>query len=396
MSIDFQQVREQIIRLGESAPKRARLLETLRRAAWMALDQAAADQEYLEEKISRAVGLNPNLRCAVPGGETINAAAPLPDPPERATILAADGSQIFPERNAPTDYSLVNVGAIRMTRGAAETPHLTVRSKLLYDDQMYTENGRITERLVALMRDLAERSLLAELAAGIDSPVITLTDGPLELWNARDGFESQRIFEEKFDEYLAALSRLQELGVSTAGYIDNPSSDLVVRMLEIQLIEDKDLPEAGKEFRPLRGVTDLELFTPILEPCQRSAVFRIQSSTAGKYTGKLGLHFFYLHVGAANAGKPYLARVEVPAWVAENAQMIDDLHAVLIEQCRAMGSRRFPYLLHRSHEVALVTRAEKEQVESMIDLELRRNGVAPGGTGHKPALKSLPGRTRRG
>jgi hypothetical protein len=167
-------------------------------------------------------------------------------------------------------------------------------------------------------------------------------------------------------------------------------------MLEIQLIEDKDLPEAGKEFRPLRGVTDLELFAPILEPCQRSAVFRIQSSTAGKYTGKLGLHFFYLHVGAANAGKPYLARVEVPAWVAENAQMIDDLHAVLIEQCRAMGSRRFPYLLHRSHEVALVTRAEKEQVESMIDLELRRNGVAPGGTGHKPALKSLPGRTRRG
>ncbi|HUF40229.1 MAG TPA: DNA double-strand break repair nuclease NurA [Anaerolineales bacterium] len=396
MSIDFQDVRAQVKTLAETAPQRARRLDALRQAARAALDQAAADQDGLAAKIARAVSLNPHLRCAVPGVGRIDSAIPLPAAPERATILAADGSQIFPERNAAADYSLVNVGAIRMRRGSSEKPHLTVRSRLLYDDQMYTENGRITERLVALMRDLAERTLLAELADGLEPPVITLTDGPLELWNAREGLENQQIFDEKFDQYLEALNRLHDLGVSTAGYIDNPASDLVVRMLEIHLLEDTELRLAGREFRPLRGFTDLELLAGILEPCQRSAVFRIQSRTAGKYAGQLALHFFYLHVGGANSSKPYLARVEIPAWVAEDPGMVSDLHAILIEQCRILGARHFPYLLHRSHEVALVTRAEKEQVEAMIDLELRRNGVTPNGTGHKPALKAMPGRTRRG
>jgi hypothetical protein len=396
VSVDFQQVRDQIKQLGEAIPQRSRRLAALRQIARESMEQAVGAQEQLAEKIARAVTLNANLRCAVPGAEKIDAPVRLPPAPERATILAADGSQIFPERNAAAEYSLVNVGAIRMTRGSSEKPHLTVRSKLLYDDQMYTENGRITERLVALMRDLAERSLLADLADGLEPPVITLTDGPLELWNAREGLENQRIFDEKFDEYLATLARLHDLNVSTAGYIDNPASDLVVRMLEIQMLGPNELHLAGREHRPLRGITDLELFAEILEPCQRSAVFRIQSSTAGKYTGKLGLHFFYLNVRETSSGQPYLARVEIPAWVAENPQMLADLHAILIEQCRTLGSRHFPYLLHRSHEVALVTLAEKEQVETMIDLEVRRNGIAPREVGHKPALKSMKGRTRRG
>ena len=72
-------------------------------------------------------------------------------------------------------------------------------------------------------------------------------------------------------------------------------------------------------------------------PCSRSPPNSIPSA--------LALHFFYLNVGAEN--DDYLARVEIPAWVAENPAQLDTLHAVLISQCRMLGPRPYPYLLHR-------------------------------------------------
>lgn len=396
MSVDFQQVREQAKRLAETAPGRMAHLADLRQIAAGWLDEAKTDPAALREKVARAAGVNPNLVCAVPAREAIDLTVPLPPPPERATVIAADGSQINLDRHSALDYCLVNVGAIWMRRGSEAPPQFVVRSKLLYDEQLYTENGRITERLVALMRDVEERALLAELAAGLEPPVLTLTDGPLELWGAREGSGIEHVIGKVFDGYLEVLRKLHALGVSTAGYVDKPGSDLVVRLLEIHALPDTELKLAGKNFRPLLGVTDADLLGERLEPCERSAIFRMQSVTAGKYTDALALHFFYLNLGRTASGQPYLVRVEVPAWVAEDAAMVADLHAVLVEQSRTMGARPYPYLLHRSHETAVVTREEKEQVDTMIALELRRNGVSPGDASHKSIAKAGQGRTRLG
>jgi hypothetical protein len=42
------------------------------------------------------------------------------------------------------------------------------------------------KRLSALRRDLSERTTLAELAVGSAPPVVTFTDGLMEIWGARD------------------------------------------------------------------------------------------------------------------------------------------------------------------------------------------------------------------
>jgi hypothetical protein len=73
--------------------------------------------------------------------------------------------------------------------------------------------------------------------------------------------------------------------------------------------------------------------------------------------------------------------------------MLDTLHAVLVSQCRILGSRPYPYLLHRAHEVALVSLDEKDQVISMIMQELRKRGVEVGEKSNKQANKDLGGRT---
>jgi hypothetical protein len=121
-------------------------------------------------------------------------------------------------------------------------------------------------------------------------------------------------------------------------------------------------------------------------------VFALQSQSARSYTQALALHFFYLNAG--RPGKPWLARVEIPAWVVDDPEMLDRLHAVLISQCRTMGSRPYPYLLHRAHETAVVSLQEKEQVTQMIALELRRRGVQVGEMSQKQAAKQFQSRTR--
>jgi len=148
-----------------------------------------------------------------------------------------------------------------------------------------------------------------------------------------------------------------------------------------------------RKHHPLRGVTDINLYSRLLDVGERSPVFAIQSQSARQYTGKLALHFFYLNVGRPT--HPWLARVEIPAWVAQNPIMLNDLQAVLVNQCQVMGARPYPYLLHRAHETALVSLDEQEQVTQMIVLELRRRGVTVGEKSYKQSNKDLPGRTRR-
>lgn len=387
MSIDFQQVRHQVIQLGERAPQRQRYLKSLRTRAKEVLEEYADSISKLREKVENAAALNLNLRTALPVGETLNARFSNPEFPASATLLAADGSQINPDRHASVDYCLVNVGAIQLVHGSTEAPKKFIRSRLLYDEQMYTENGRITERLVALLRDLDERRFLADLAEFLPKPVITLADGPLELWIGRESDLEAKEFERSFREYLDTLDVLRKLEATTAGYIDKPRSDLFIRLLEIADLSESDLDQAGRQHRPFRGLTDVDLFNDILGPNQRSAVFKIRSRNSGKYTDELALHFFYINVGKTSEGQPYLARVEIPNWVATSTEMLDNLHAVLIHQCRILGSRPYPYLLHRSHEVAVVSQDERKQLENMIALELRRRGISPEGKSFKISHK---------
>jgi hypothetical protein len=306
--------------------------------------------------------------------------------PGPVTFLAADGSQIFPDRHAEVEFSLINVGAIQMRPG--ETPRETVRSRLIYHDELFTPNGLITDEAVALMRDLEERRLLLDLAGQAPAPIVILTDGQLELF--REPRETPE-FSRAFEEYLDVLGELCRAGVSTAGYVDRPQGDLVVRLLELALLPEDALRQAGKE-RSLAGITDEMLFSQILNnPGERSAVFAIQSVSAHRFAGELALHFFYLNVG--QPGQPYLARVEAPAWVVREASLLDALQAVLLGQCRILGRRAFPYALHRAHEVAVVTFEDKDKLVEMILAEMNRQGIVAEKS-HKQSSKDLPGRTR--
>jgi len=397
MAINFQQVNEQVRTLGENAAGRVNQLQELRQRARELLEYHAGNLAGLRQRVQQiAHDHDPNLRCAMPCApeiarpEPLDGHYPLPPAPAQATLLAADGSQIYPDRHAPVNYCLINVGAIQARLGAPDPPQVDIRSQLFYDEQLYTLSGTLSEAQVSLMRDLNERKWLAELVKTAAPPVITFTDGPMELWGAKDTQDSQD-FQHSLDEYQQALLALQGLGATTAGYVDKPAANLVVRLLEIASLNAAQLAEA-KRLYPLRGVLDRQLFQRLLAPGERSAVFAIQSRSAQHYRGALGLHFFYINVG--RPGKAWLARVEIPAWVAEDTVRLDNLHAALAQQCQILGNHPFPYLIHRAHEAAVVSLEEKDQVEQMITNELIRRGIEVEDISSKQYAKATAGRKR--
>lgn len=389
MSIDFQQVQNQIKKLGEAAYQREQRLRMEREKAQALLESWSDDFDRLKKRVQQAQFYDPSLRCALPIAEPLNASFDKPDLPPAATLIAADGSQIAPDRHAEVLYCLVNVGGITMQMGTPRPPSMCVESQLYYDDQLFSGSGILTEAALALSRDLAERSLLARLAKNSKGPVITFTDGPMELWGARDA-ENTQDFKQKLEEYLRVLKDLSSINAITGGYVDKPAANFVVRLLELVLIPEVELSQAKKK-QPLRGVTDMDLFRPLLASGQRSAVFGIQSKSAGQYQDELALHFFYLNVGQT---KPWLARVEIPGWVAQDPEKVGQLQAALVDQCRILGGRSYPYLLHRAHEAAVVTLREKEQVTQMIIREMRNRGLAVSEGSHKQGVKNLPGKGR--
>jgi len=389
MALDFQQVYDKIKQIGAGARERQESLNKQRGHARELLGFYANRIDELQANVERARQHDPNLRCALPLTGRLDASYPAPVSPSRATLIAADGSQINPDRHAAVLYSLINVGAIVIELGSGKPPEIFTFSNLKYGDELYTETGILNEDMVALGRDLAERKKLLDLAADYPSPVIALTDGPVELWGAKNSTEEA--YRASLEKHLSILSQLQAKGVTVAGYVDKPSADLVVRLLEIAALPDDQLKDVRQK-HSLRGVTDRWLYG-FLPGSHRSAVFGLQSSSRAHYTGDLALHFFYLNVGSEK--HPSLVRVELPKWGADDAEKLDLLHAALLEQCRIMGARPYPYILHRAHEVAVVTFDEKRQVEQMLQIELRRAGGEVEAESNKQSAKSLPGRTKR-
>src|SRR5207237_4103172 len=80
--------------------------------------------------------------------------------------------------------------------------------------------------------------------------------------------------------------------------------------------------------------------------------------------------FFYMNVAAVHQ-EAYLARVEIPMWVAHEKALVSALQALVYTQCQITD--RYPYALTRADEVAVVHAHEKRALDEMIGIELLRN-----------------------
>ena len=395
MPLDYQSVYAAVARWEGRVKAFFEMQEKRAKDAWESLHAWSDRLEPLAERVEQATSALPYWRSAAPAGEPLTLAA---DPPEdaearvaQAVVFAADGSQIEPNPHASVYFALVNVGVVAMARGIPPRTH--VASVLWTPDELAARNLQ-----VSLQRDLRERAVLAEIvealhtgeppqnwaqwenfAAGFpaEAPLLALTDGPLELWGAKD--EEGSDFRKALHAYLESLKTLEHRRAIAAGFVDKPHANLVIHLLGLALLKGEptksDAQAISRGDFPLQGVTDSGLFGRLLKPGQRSAVFGLASQSRKDYTDDLALHFFYLNT-SPNPDRPNIARVEIPAWVARDADALATLHAVLLWQSRRVPQIPYPYILHRAHEVAVVQREERGVVEDWLCRVLVASGRA--------------------
>lgn len=384
MPLNYVELKQQVSNLGKATLRRKEeLAERLNRCQAL-LNEHAGDLVLLQRLVEEAASREHGLRCAIPVSERLDTHLPARAGISDHVLLAADGSQITPDPHAAVFYGLVNVGVFRMSTKADEIPTANSWSELIFEGENPDDNEYISEDLVSLRRDTRERQIMAELAKRESAPLMTLTDGPLELYHEPRG---EKAFEAYFKQYLAALDELALLNTVTAGYVDRPRAALLTATLELLVKNGND-----KDVGAFKGVTDLMLMEGLLAPGERSAVFALQFRNAASFEGSKTLHFFYLNVGSERV--PSIARVEVPLWVVEAPDALTLLQSVLVEQARQAGVSPYPYALTRAHETAVVKMDEHEALDRMIEDELLARGLAPAVISQKLANKLVGKRTR--
>lgn len=413
MTIEFNKVAEQVYRMGSMIEK---LDFDLNDRLSLAIERfrAANDLDAIQQRIewvrkSDISGYRGAAPLDAPYTQPVNAIHPAPaQMPAAATIIAADGSQIYPDEAARVHYYLLNIGIYIYHHGAEHLPQqITHPTLAFHKDHVHDPYKRlISNRTVDARRTVTEMKTLAEHAWELrrqNQPIIALYDNNLLFWADKDVTHNDQIMR----DYHAALVQLHDVSangarVTLAGYVDNPHrSRVMLRLLYLLSLKDeaevkareRELAEGGD----LEGLRDRHLFQVVLKPGERSAIM-VQNSPRNLAYRQRGVSyeiaFFYLKVGAGD--RTSIARVDIPMWVARDPVAVDELHAILLAQCTMQGRNPYPYALTRADELAYVSGKDKAKLDELINIELRRHGLTPLAGSAKTRGKELARSDRTG
>jgi hypothetical protein len=369
MTLELSKVTDQIDDMGRVLAQRAGRHRRALPAARELLGLYANEQERLRRVAESEVGRR--LRCAGPGDESLDVACPPPPIPGRATLVAADGSQIYPDRHGLAFYYAINVGSIVFRHGSGQVPEVAADPRLFYtDEQVYPGGDSVSSDLVSARRNLAEMRTLTALALAEPHggpPRLALADGPLLIWIQRTELPAgwrERILA----DYLTCLNDLRRSDAAVAGFVSRPYSAEVVALLYLAQLDSEERKAVDSlADTDYRGLTDRALFG-YLGAGERSALY-VRGTAANQDFASRGhqIRFFYLNTGSD------LARVEVPEWVARRPESLDLVHAMVYDQCRFNNG--YPYVLTRADEQAVILGEEREVLEAMIVRAMAQHGL---------------------
>jgi hypothetical protein len=384
--LELAQVISDIQKMGAEARKRGdKTAKQMRTALIQAnLDQDAwAATRPQRESLPKPSWLAADCRDVPPSSTT---ALP-PGVPAVYTALATDGSQIPLDRHAVAPCYLINVGEIALHYGTGERPTLESQATLHYrDEDLYqTESGGdpvpLSDKIIANRRLLAESAALAKLIeTHQDREAIALVDDPLIVWTPQGESETEQ--RRIIDGFCKMLAAGQIHNTPVVGYVSRPAHRDVVGALRLTLCEPGCPHDTKNLCAELASLTDVQLFTRLLpSPGDRSPVFGSNARSLDLYPSEQRIAFFYLNAGSE------IARVEVPQWVAEDADLTDRVHRLCFDQARK--GQGYPIALAEAHERAIVRGPEREAFFRLVENAFVRENL--------PALqtrKALSKRTR--
>ena len=374
MPFDFTKIVEQIDELTRDVPRGGPDEFVALREAYATVDVGDLVARLTDKQTRHS------FMPAVPG-YSFNGAYPAPTPPDDFSVLATDGSFMLPDRHSPARFYLINVSRVHLHYGSAPGAELSARAELRYREEELRINDRIpvNPAILGMRRAVDELAALAELAhdPSVERPAVALQDGTLILWSLSS--QDAVVRDWVLNDFLLALDDLRERAIPVASYISYPGGDDVSDALRVAACDHPargipincDLCRAERAVPAcsiIPTVPDRHLFAHIasLKPGERSDVYRSASKILQHYR-EHAIAFFYLQTGTE------IARVEIPAWVADNPAHLDLVHATIYDQCQR--GRGYPSVLQEAHEQAVIGTDERRVVEQLIEEALARLGI---------------------
>jgi len=396
LSLDLSQVAAQVIAmiagLRDSREERQQRL----RFAVDTLGDRTIDLEKLKKKIaaSRTTWLVAELV------EGLNNRYPAPLAPSDFTVIGSDGSHVDVDRHHSARCFLINLGSAVITYGSRPDAVLASSPRLYSDDAELVisppDGGRkqvIEGTILGIKRSAEECRNLTELAADLPagSDCLALLDGTLILWGL-EGYPDFITEALLVEGVLAYLDRMKQLNtdrrLALASYISFPRSTDVVNVLRVAVcphdIVDSDRlcrTCTSRECEKVNGVRDRDMFLETLEDGERSALFISPSKIVKERYGDHAVNFFYLRVDDE------IARIEIPQWVAQNEELLNLTHSLVLDQCRR--GQGYPVVLSEAHEQAVVTGVDRENFWELVESSMITEHLPSPGS-----AKSFSKRTR--
>ena len=331
-----------------------------------------------------------------------------PAAPTAYTVLASDGSQIYPDRHGAAIWFVVNLGRVRLSYGETSTAYLDSQPQLYSDERdvfrgVLGQRQTVTAEDVEVVRTVEElRALLTLAEETAERPAVALMDGKLIPWSwaqADDGFKLGHL-----EEYGRLLARFRELGVPVASYVSRSGANEVTNLVRLgdcdQRVVNCELcphlaqvkASTGSDTMTVAeaqalpcgkpaGLVDSDLFGRLLPAGSRSPLFVERNSSYERIKQRAA--FFYTHAAGQEIG-----RVELPEWAADDESVVSLVHAVVVDQI-AKG-QGYPVALREAHEQAIVRGPDRAAFLQLLERELVRGGM-PVRHSLKSRSKQVPG-----
>jgi NurA domain len=401
--LDLNKIAKQLPQVGQHLTKEAQASNLRMRRANDYLIKAIDQQSDLEQlqviwnnkfRFGAAIPVEDLSTC-----QDISAAVPA------HTVLATDGSQISPSHHEIAYCYLINIGRVMIHYGQDlhplldSIPEVFYQTKDLYQSRQW---GISTEEWLGYQRTVDEALLLGDLGFDWANPPI----GFEEIVNPQppkvptlamvDGSLIYRFLEELPSEareltiapILTAWDKLRQAKIPMISYISSSRSIdglNFLRLLGCGFPEPDCTKHCIDVERPpcqiFDGLRDTSLWLNRLQPGQRSCLWQSTARALDFYSQEQRVYFCYVNVGAE------IARVEMPAWVAIDDQLLDQALGIMLAQVKK--GQGYPVALAEAHNYAVVRGADRSSFFALLEREMVKAGLQNVGVSYKERRKRV-------
>ncbi len=336
------------------------------------------------------------LFAAATPTEPVHTAIPIPPQNPTHSVFSTDGSQISPSHHEVTYCYLINIGRIMLHYGQGLFPLLDSIPEVFYKpEDIYVSKqwGIKVEEWMGYRRTVSEAQMLAEMAcrwvrppgSHYNIPNLAMVDGSLILWFLENLPSDAR--ELILQPILAAWQELRQEKIPLMGYVSASRSIEAVNFLRLPactfqhpncIVNCSNLEER-KDCEVIAPLRDATVWSHLLNPGQRSCLWRSNLRILDLYDEPLRVYFCYVHVGSE------IARIEVPAWVAEDKELLDQSLGIMLAQ--VYKGRGYPIALSEAHNQAVVRGGDRASFFALLEREMIRVGIKNVGTSSKESKK---------